>query len=71
MGNTRKPPPAPYLTSENSRLLPRFSEIRASGTERFVATPMAGERNGKGYLPPGTLAAWGHGIALVARYLTR
>jgi len=45
--------------------------IAPSGTERFVATPMAGERNGKGYLPPGTLAAWGHGIALVARYLAR
>ena len=45
--------------------------IAASGIERFVATPMAGERNGKSYLPPGTLAAWGHGIALVARYLAR
>ncbi len=45
--------------------------IAPDGTERFVATPMAGEGNGKGYLPPGTLAAWGHGIALVARYLAR
>jgi protein SCO1/2 len=45
--------------------------ITPGGVERFVATPMAGERNGKGYLPGGTLAAWGRGIALVARSLAR
>jgi cytochrome oxidase Cu insertion factor (SCO1/SenC/PrrC family) len=46
--------------------------IAPTGTERFIATPMASRaRNGKAYLPAGQLAAWGHGIALVAEYLAR
>ena len=46
--------------------------ITPGGTERFIATPMAAKGpNGKAYLPAGQLAAWGHGIALVAKYLVR
>lgn len=37
------------------------------GTERYLAEPLAGQRNGAGYLPAGTIATWGQGIA---RYLT-
>lgn len=37
------------------------------GTERYLAEPLAGQRNGAGYLPAGTITAWGQGIA---RYLT-
>ncbi len=33
------------------------------GTERYLAEPVAGRRNGIGYLPSGTIALWGRGIA--------
>lgn len=33
------------------------------GTERYLAEPVAGRRNGSGYLPGGTIALWGRGIA--------
>jgi len=46
--------------------------IGPASTERFVATPMAGQaKNGTAALPAAQLAAWGHGIALVARSLAR
>jgi cytochrome oxidase Cu insertion factor (SCO1/SenC/PrrC family) len=42
------------------------------GQEMFLASPMA-DHTGKGtaYLPASQLASWGHGIALLARYLAR
>lgn len=33
------------------------------GTERYLAEPVAGQKNGVGYLPGGTIARWGRGIA--------
>jgi protein SCO1 len=42
--------------------------IDAAGRERYVAAPMADHTAaGKAFLPPGELASWGRGIALVAR----
>jgi cytochrome oxidase Cu insertion factor (SCO1/SenC/PrrC family) len=44
--------------------------IDPRGRERFVASPMADHTaSGTAYLPAGQLAAWGHGIAPVARRL--
>jgi cytochrome oxidase Cu insertion factor (SCO1/SenC/PrrC family) len=46
--------------------------IGRGGAERFIATPMGRQAaNGRAYLPAGQLAAWGHGITLVAQYLAR
>jgi cytochrome oxidase Cu insertion factor (SCO1/SenC/PrrC family) len=44
--------------------------IGPTGQEMFLASPMA-DHTGKGaaYLPAGQIAGWGHGIALIARYL--
>jgi cytochrome oxidase Cu insertion factor (SCO1/SenC/PrrC family) len=45
--------------------------IDPQGRERYLAEPMVDHtKSGKAYLPPAQLAAWGHGIALVARDLT-
>jgi cytochrome oxidase Cu insertion factor (SCO1/SenC/PrrC family) len=45
--------------------------IGPSGTERYLAEPMADHTSsGAAYLPAGQIAAWGRGIALVARTLT-
>jgi len=45
--------------------------IGPDGTERYVAAPMADRTsNGTAYLPASQIAAWGNGIALVARTLT-
>ncbi len=42
--------------------------IDSQGRERYVAAPMVDHTaKGMSYLPPGQLAAWGRGIALVAR----
>jgi cytochrome oxidase Cu insertion factor (SCO1/SenC/PrrC family) len=42
--------------------------IDPQGRERYVAAPMVDHTaKGVSYLPPGQLAAWGRGIALVAR----
>jgi len=42
--------------------------IDPQGKERYVAAPMVDHTaNGAAYLPPGQLATWGRGIALVAR----
>src|SRR5215813_2277854 len=42
--------------------------IDPQGRERYVAAPMVDHTaNGAAYLPPGQLATWGRGIALVAR----
>jgi len=44
--------------------------IGPSGTERYVASPMADyTKSGSAYLPAGRLAEWGRGIALVAQTL--
>ncbi len=44
--------------------------IDPRGCERYVAAPMADyTAKGKAYLPAGSLAAWGQGIAEVARVL--
>jgi len=44
--------------------------IAPDGTERFVAAPMADHRsNGAAFLPLDQVAAWGHGIALLAAQL--
>jgi cytochrome oxidase Cu insertion factor (SCO1/SenC/PrrC family) len=46
--------------------------IGPGGTERYVADPMADHTSsGTVYLPAGQIAAWGRGIALVAKTLTR
>jgi len=46
--------------------------IDPAGRERYSATPMADyTATGKAYLPAGSLAEWGKGIALVARQLAR
>jgi len=46
--------------------------ISPGGQERYVATPMADyDARGKAYLPAGSLAEWGQGIALVVRQLAR
>jgi protein SCO1 len=46
--------------------------IDPRGHERYLAEPMVDHsKSGKAYLPPAQLAAWGHGIALVARDLAR
>lgn len=43
-----------------------------NGRQRYLATPEVDHtRSGKSYLPAGQLAAWGRGIALVARSLAR
>jgi cytochrome oxidase Cu insertion factor (SCO1/SenC/PrrC family) len=40
------------------------------GRERYLAAPMVNHtKSGKAYLPPAQIAAWGHGIALLARHL--
>jgi protein SCO1 len=40
------------------------------GRQRYLAAPMVGHtKSGKAYLPPAQIAAWGHGIALLARHL--
>jgi cytochrome oxidase Cu insertion factor (SCO1/SenC/PrrC family) len=40
------------------------------GRERYLADPMVNHtKSGKAYLPPAQIAAWGHGIALLARHL--
>ena len=45
--------------------------IGPSGTERYIAAPMADHAsNGTAYLPAGQITAWGRGIALVAGTLT-
>lgn len=45
--------------------------IDPSGRERYVAEPMVDHtKKGAAYLPPGQLAAWSRGIALVARSVT-
>ena len=45
--------------------------IAPDGTERYVAAPMDDRASdGTAYLPPGQLADWGQGIALVASDLT-
>ena len=42
--------------------------IDPHGKERYVTSPMVDHtKKGAAYLPPGQLAAWGKGIALVAR----
>jgi protein SCO1/2 len=42
--------------------------IDPNGTERYVTSPMVDHtKKGVAYLPPGQLAAWGKGIALVTR----
>ncbi len=42
--------------------------IDPQGKERYVAAPMVDHtKKGAAYLPPGELAAWGRGIALVTR----
>jgi protein SCO1/2 len=44
--------------------------IDPAGRERYVASPMADHTAaGTAFLPPGQLASWGRGIALVARAL--
>ena len=44
--------------------------IDLQGRERYLAAPMADyTQAGAAYLPPGQIAAWGRGIALVARSL--
>jgi len=44
--------------------------IGAQGREQYLAEPMADYTGaGAAYLPPGQIAAWGRGIALVARSL--
>jgi hypothetical protein len=44
--------------------------IDPSGRERFIAAPMADHASsGTSYLPTGQIAAWGQGIAEVARAL--
>ena len=46
--------------------------IDPAGHERFLAEPMADHTTkGVAYLPAGTIATWGQGIALVARDLSR
>jgi protein SCO1 len=46
--------------------------IDPQGNERYLAEPMVDHtKSGTAYLPPDQLAAWGHGIALVARDLAR
>ena len=46
--------------------------IDPSGPERFVANPMADHtQSGTAYLPLAQQAAWGRGIALIARQLVR
>ena len=46
--------------------------IDPGGTERFAASPMADHtQNGTAYLPLAQQAAWGRGIALIARQLAR
>jgi cytochrome oxidase Cu insertion factor (SCO1/SenC/PrrC family) len=45
--------------------------ISPGGIERYLADPMADHTSGgTAYLPAGQIAAWGRGIALVARTLT-
>jgi protein SCO1 len=45
--------------------------IGPGGTERYVADPMVDHTSsGTAYLPAGQIAAWGRGIALVAKTLT-
>jgi cytochrome oxidase Cu insertion factor (SCO1/SenC/PrrC family) len=40
------------------------------GRERYLAAPVVNHtKSGKAYLPPAQIAAWGHGIALLARHL--
>ena len=44
---------------------------RPGGTERYVAVADGGShQKGAAYLPPGQIATWGRGIALVARTLS-
>jgi cytochrome oxidase Cu insertion factor (SCO1/SenC/PrrC family) len=44
--------------------------LDSQGRERYLAAPMVNHtKSGKAYLPPAQIAAWGHGIALVARHL--
>ena len=44
--------------------------IDPQGRERYLAAPMADyTASGSAYLPPGQIAAWGRGMALVARSL--
>lgn len=46
--------------------------IDPSGKERFAASPMADHtQNGTAYLPLAEQAAWGRGLALIARQLAR
>jgi cytochrome oxidase Cu insertion factor (SCO1/SenC/PrrC family) len=46
--------------------------IDPAGRERFIAAPMADHASsGASYLPAGQIAAWGQGIAQVARALAR
>jgi cytochrome oxidase Cu insertion factor (SCO1/SenC/PrrC family) len=46
--------------------------IDPAGRERFIAAPMADHTSsGASYLPAGQIAAWGQGIAQVARTLAR
>jgi cytochrome oxidase Cu insertion factor (SCO1/SenC/PrrC family) len=40
------------------------------GRQRYFAAPVVKHtKSGKAYLPPAQIAAWGHGIALLARHL--
>jgi cytochrome oxidase Cu insertion factor (SCO1/SenC/PrrC family) len=46
--------------------------IDAQGREKYLASPMTDHtKAGTAYLPPGQMASWGHGIALLARQLAR
>ncbi len=45
--------------------------IDPNGNERFIAAPVVDHtKAGKSYLPADTIAAWGHGIANLAKYLS-
>jgi hypothetical protein len=40
------------------------------GRQRYLAVPVVGHtKSGQAYLPAAQIAAWGHGIALLARHL--
>ncbi|MGE5292432.1 MAG: SCO family protein [Micromonosporaceae bacterium] len=46
--------------------------IDPQGRERYLAAPMVDHtKSGTAFLPPSQLAAWGHGIALIARDLAK
>jgi hypothetical protein len=70
------PARAPLLRAVRARLDAAHTSavyfIDPAGRERFVAEPIADRTSsGASYLPAGQLAAWGQGIAQVARTLAR